>query len=190
LLTVNQKFLVDNAGTMEDFWDEATYLLETLVMKAKGQDKDGMDLSFTVGNKKLDNATRPSKFKEAMEDTKAKPMPGVNTDMRKPLGDIFLEYLSKVWEKRSFVLRQKVRKLTLIVLTDGKWEGMGANRDDVDEMIIKFLKDLEQAMGTLQFRPVSIQFVQFGNDPDAIFRLRRLDDELIHSEVPSVPLLA
>ena len=42
-----KKFLVDNAETMEDYWFEAQYLLETLVMKAKGQDKNGMDLSFT-----------------------------------------------------------------------------------------------------------------------------------------------
>ncbi|OAF54686.1 hypothetical protein VC83_08984 [Pseudogymnoascus destructans] len=41
------KFLVDNAESMSQYWYNAKYLLETLILKAMGQDDNGMDLSFT-----------------------------------------------------------------------------------------------------------------------------------------------
>lgn len=170
LLTLDKKFLVDNAETMEDFWDEATFLLETLAMKLKSLDKNGIDLSFTGGKNTLYNLRKPSALKEAMEDPRIKPVSGVRTDMRKSLGDI-LEDFGRFPEHE-----------TLVVLTDGKWQGMGANKYDVDELIIKFLKDQGKVAEKL-----TIQFIQFGDDVDATFRLRRLDNDLIYSGVPLVP---
>ncbi|KAH0565999.1 hypothetical protein GP486_000610 [Trichoglossum hirsutum] len=174
-----QKFLVDNAETMADFWDEATFVLETLVMKAKGQDKDGMDLCFTGGPVTVYGRDNPSKFGKAMEDPDAQPVPDNKTDMREALGRIFAEYLRKVH------LGHTPKYLTLIVLTDGIWAGL-QNKYLVEKTITTFLNRLRENIGDLEHRPVSIQFIQFGRDPDATDRLWRLDNQLKYDDIPDI----
>jgi len=129
-----------------------------------------LDLAFTLGDIFLDNEKglqAPVNFKSAMN--RARPSSGgpeEMTDMRETLGEIFEEYL----EKRQ---AGKAKKLTLIVLTDGIWKG-SVPPEGVEEKIVEFLGKFE----TLKDRAFSIQFVRFGDDPDAIEKLRRLDDEL------------
>src|SRR5215471_1245497 len=113
---------------MKKHWYEATYLLETLVMKAAGQDEDGMDLTFTNGPEKLENQKSGSAFKRVMK--KAEPKDGVHSDMRKSLGDIFASYLEELQRKRGLV-----KNLTLIVLTDGIWAGM-SEKNEVKQKIV------------------------------------------------------
>jgi hypothetical protein len=178
---------VDNGGTMADYWDEATYLLETLIMKAQGQDKDGMDLSFTAGSAKVESREGPSKFVAAMEGRNARPIDTVQTDMRSALGAIFADYIQNLQHSHSLVGKaaKKSKYLTLIILTDGIWAGLD-NKSDVETVIVKFIKKLNDFSGTLEYRPVSIQFIQFGHDPDATDRLWRLDNELKYKGIPSV----
>lgn len=168
---------------MAAHWYRATHLLKTLVMKAAGQDENGMDLTFTAGPEKLQNQKSASEFKKKME--KAEPRAGVHTDMRKPLGDIFSKYLEEQKGRKKYPSKD-IRNLTLIVLTDGIWEGMVSNKNAVHEMIVKFTKELEATIGNLKHRPVSIEFIQFGNDEDATSRLRRLDNDLKWEGVPLV----
>ena len=52
---------------MRNDWFQATFLLETLVMKAKGQDENGMDLYFTIGKGRVNNSNGKSAFTKAME---------------------------------------------------------------------------------------------------------------------------
>jgi hypothetical protein len=178
-------FLVDNAGTMADFWDEAIYLLETLVMKAKGQDENGMDLSFAQGNVSIRGSNRESKFREKMEDPGARPSVGstAHTDIRKALGDILDDYLGEVRKSRQYSSgkkkdKDKLRDLTIIVFTDGKWEGI-ADKEAVMNTIVRFAKELEKIQGKgFRMRQVSFEFVQFGFDADATYLLQKLDDDL------------
>lgn len=167
---------MDNAETMADYWDEAIYLLETLVMKAKGQDENGMDLAFTNGQVYLKNSSKVAKFREKMEDQGAKPGGnGIHTNLKKSLGDLLNKYIQ---DMRISIRRGDMRKLTILVLTDGIWAGM-TDKHDVDKMIVEFATELKRVQGTsLQDRQVSIEFIQFGFDPEASYRLRRLDDEL------------
>ena len=161
---------------MSPYWYNAKYLLETLVLKATGQDNDGMDLSFTSGNVSVWNGDHVSKFTKAMNDPDAQPRLHMHTDMKKSLGDIFYNYSSEA-KKRD------IKNLTLIVLTDGKWDGMD-DKNGVDTKIIEFAKELQSIVGNLKDRPVSIEFIQFGDDPNATSRLRRLDDDLVFSGIP------
>ena len=178
-------FLVDNAGTMADFWDEAIFLLETLVMKAKGQDENGMDLSFVHGNVRIRGGNREKKFTEKMEDPGARPSLGstARTDIRKPLGDILDDYIKDVRNSRRHSNskkkdKDKLKDLTIIIFTDGKWEGM-ADKDTVMSTIVEFSKELEKIQGKgFRMRQVSFQFVQFGFDADATYLLHKLDDEM------------
>ena len=58
------------------------------------------------------------------------------------------------------------------------------NKEDVNETIVAFARRLEETLGRPpKERPVSIEFVQFGRDPEATFRLKRLDDELKHEGI-------
>ncbi|RDW91279.1 hypothetical protein BP5796_02444 [Coleophoma crateriformis] len=164
-------FLVDNGESMEHYWDEQTFLLETFVMKAAGQDEDGMDLFFTSGTVSVRNEKKFGKFKKAMEHRDAMPKSGVHTDMRRSLGTIFREYLHDLEHKSG------VKDLTIIVLTDGKWAGMieKDQEDSLSNKIANFVRTVGRMTNNLKDRPVSIEFVQFGNDHEASLRLRDLD---------------
>ena len=157
-------------------------LLEVLVMKAKGLDPDGMDLSFTTGPVRVTNKNDEKVFTEAMDKYDARPNGMTHTDMSTPLSDILSTYLADSRNRRSNSTGDNGRKLTIIIFTDGKWEGMNS-KTQVDETIIAFSQALEKEVGTLQKRLVSIEFVQFGNDPDASHRLRHLDNDLKFSGV-------
>lgn len=170
---------------MKDFWYEANYLLETLVMKASGQDENGMDLIFTSGPIKVENRNGKSDFLKAMKNERAQPKPGIRTDMRKPLGNILSKYLEEL-KPHS---KEKFKNLTLIVLTDGVWEGM-RDKDEVNQKIVSFVQGLRDAIGDLKDRPVSIEFIQFGNDADASYRLQRLDNDMKWEGIPLVTALS
>lgn len=179
LANVLQIFLVDNAETMMNNWWEATFLLETLVIKAKGQDENGMDLFFTIGKEAVKSSNQPSAFKSAME--KARPETGMHTDIRKKLDSILDDYLRMA--KRNSRLNQKIRNLTMIILTDGIWAGT-EDKDSVRRIFKKFIGDLTELLGDQENRRVSIQFVQFGKDLDATHRLRSLDVDLEWDGIP------
>ena len=168
---------------MGEYWYEATYLLMTLMMKTEGLDKDGMDLYFTLGPVSVKGKKTTSKFEKAMRD--ARPTQGdttpTSTNMRTSLSKILSEYVNIVEKKRESSTH--IKDLTIIVLTDGIWGGE-TEKDSVNDMIIQFLKRLRNTMDDLRNRPVSIQFVQFGKDEDATFRLRKLDNGLKWQGIP------
>jgi hypothetical protein len=168
---------------MKTHWYEATYLLETLVLKAAGQDENGMDLSFTAGPVKVENKKDRSDFTKAMRDPKAQPALKLHTDMRKSLGDIFAKYLEELKNKSKYAHKKDVKDLTLIILTDGIWAGV-LNKNEVSQKIINFVKGLAGMISDLRDRPVSIEFIQFGNDEDATYMLRHLDNDLKWEGIP------
>lgn len=159
---------------MEPHWAWAKALLKVLVRKIAGQDENGLDLSFTFGKEKLENQKSHSKnWERAME--RAKPWPGTRTNMKTPMGEIFSSFLKQVQQDMRDRPPKPVRKLTLIVLTDGIWAGMGNSQASVDETIVRFVQQVESAIDDLMDLPVSIEFVQFGNNPEATYRLEQLD---------------
>ena len=180
---VSKKFLVDNAETMKDFWYEATYLLETLVMKARGQDENGIDLSFTGGPVQVENKKQESEFKKAMKKPQAMPKDGVRPDIRKQLGNIFAKYLQDLDRRRVNPYMSEPRNLTLIIFTDGIWAGV-PHKGDIDSQIVSFVRDLQNKIGNLKHRPVGLEFVQFGDDARATERLRQLDNNLKSNNIP------
>ena len=189
-----QMFLVDNATSMAPYWDDAIFLLNVIASRISEYDTDGLDLRFTNDTLELANISsqrrlrlkKDSKFKTAMD--KARPNPedklSVGTNMAKGLENIFNVYLRKL-------AQGKAKKFTLIVLTDGLWTDMGNDKDRVRRVIKDVMthcnkewKSKRQASGgntttrASKLRPVSIQFVQFGQDEHAFMTLRNLDNEL------------
>ncbi|KAL9032270.1 MAG: hypothetical protein Q9214_008038, partial [Letrouitia sp. 1 TL-2023] len=165
-----KKFLVDNAESMRSDWFQATYLLETLVLKAFGQDPDGMDLNFTTGTVKVEQNEDASVFADKMKH--GYPKSGVSTNILDSLGKIFNQYLNRVR-----TLRHQTNDVTLIVLTNGLWAGT-TQKEAVKDKVIEFLEELDRLHHNMKHRPFSIEFVQFGNDKDASRRLKDLDNFL------------
>lgn len=181
---ISKKFLVDNAETMRPHWYEATYLLETLLMKAAGQDRNGMDLYFTRGTVSRENERSISSIVTAMRDENAQPMDKIKTDMKEALTKILSKYYQDLDAEKKSHKKKALKNLTIIVLTDGLWEAM-SNKDEVKDKIAAFVKKLEDMGNNLEDRPVSIEFIHFGDDSDATERLRQLDDELTPCVSPS-----
>lgn len=169
---------------MDAFWFQATYLLETLVMFSKGQDPDGMDMRFTNGNSSVKQSDQPSDFVNAMKAEalrkhdmrKHSSSPReTKTNLSKSLGEIFNKHLKnlRLSHGRSY---EKANDLTIIILTDGRWDGM-ADKYEVNDQIISFATDVFRTE-SVKHRPVSIQFIQFGEDQAATLRLQNLDNNL------------
>lgn len=166
---------------MEEHWSEVCFVLDRLVTISRNLDKDGMELRFTACDIKIDNVKgkEPEKFQEVMLSRKARPEPLVDTDMAAVLGRILSDWIAE------FKQSHKTKDLTIIVLTDGKWEGMRLKPLAVDNKIVEFNETYSRIAGSnLRERAVSIQFVSFGQDEDALYRLMRLDDDLKFRGVP------
>ncbi|KAL8658704.1 MAG: hypothetical protein Q9226_000818 [Calogaya cf. arnoldii] len=183
-----EKLLTKHFGNRDLHWAWAKALLITLVEKAAGQDKNGLDLSFTLGKEKLENEkSTSSKWEKRM--TEAEPMNEARTNMRVPLNEIlseYLEYVKHIGHQKRLNPKKSYRKMTLIILTDGIWSGMGKNQNAVIDTIVNFVRDLGSVVGDLVDRPVSIEFVQFGHDPEATYRLRHLDTDLNWKGIPDI----
>lgn len=108
---------------MDKFWDEATFLLEVPFLKLTGQDKDGIDLSFTQSKVAVSSTKRESNLRKAMERARPKYQQSVlETDMHAALKGIFDQYSFDVAEAKK--KGKRIKDLTLIVLTDGIWTAM------------------------------------------------------------------
>ncbi|KAL8855594.1 MAG: hypothetical protein Q9178_007786 [Gyalolechia marmorata] len=184
----SKKFLVDNGESMKRHWAWTKFLLRTLVQKVAGQDENGLDLSFTLGQQKLENEKAMSKLWEKRMN-EAEPMSESRTNMKAPLHEIlsgYLDCVKHVQKQKRYLPTKTYRKLTLIIMTDGIWAGMGNNQHAVNDIIVNFIHDLEAVIGNLVDRPVSIEFIQFGDDPEATYRLRRLDTDMKWKGIPDI----
>ncbi|KAI0888745.1 uncharacterized protein GGS22DRAFT_196622 [Annulohypoxylon maeteangense] len=159
-------FLVDNDMTMLPLWETMTTVLETLVSKVGGLDKNGLDLEFTLGGDRnacnVSDKQLISKFRDAKADALSQQY-NINTDMAKTLTRIFDKYLLDTR-----------RAKTLIILTDGVWGGT-TNSTDVEKAIADFLKKPALAQ-KLEKRWFTIQFIACGNEVPDI--LQHLDDDI------------
>lgn len=171
---------------MLEHWHEATFVLEMLYNKCTKLDEDGIDLHFTGGNEKVLNAKGKEGFNNIhammLESSGSKPTEACDTDMARPLTTLLNVWLDEYKRKRA-----KQKSLTIIILTDGKWIGNRLHPDAVDQAIIRFDGQLREGrVGLTPERSVSIQFVSFGNDPDALHRLSRLDNDLKYKGVADI----
>lgn len=172
---------------MFNFWKHATYLLRILVWRSLGYDKDGMELDFTTGDPSLGLKPTTKKkqtqslgdFIRKMDEAIPKPEAGAKTDMKASLEAILGAHMKQHREGQKMK-----RELTVLVLTDGLWEANDAY--DVDEYLVSFIKTNKASWGwdgdvsdeRNRRRPISVEFIRFGHHPQAIERLRRLDDDL------------
>ncbi|OAL42706.1 hypothetical protein IQ07DRAFT_338740 [Pyrenochaeta sp. DS3sAY3a] len=137
------KYLVDDSESMFDHWDEATFLLETLVMKAHDQDPDGPDLAFMNDSRDLTRQRDAKEFRKLMNKAQPRKDGGVRTNIKKSLERIFHRYLEMVQHTHT---KTRVNSLTIIILTDGLWTGMMNDQDAVIPLIQNFYRQLKDDM--------------------------------------------
>ncbi|KAM7204655.1 hypothetical protein V8F20_003439 [Naviculisporaceae sp. PSN 640] len=182
-------YLVDNASSMANNWGHVTYLLRILVWRSLHYDDDGMELKFTIGsedwNLKPTKKQKVDDFVKRMQMAVPKPEGGKVTDMSASLSLILERHFKN---HRDSGRSQIKRKLTVLVLTDGLWEGN--DEYDVDNYLVNCIQKIpdeewkpepDGGVPTSRkppSRPISIQFIRFGHNDKAIERLDRLDNHL------------
>ena len=159
---------------MSQYWAEATNLIDTLMMKVEGLDDNGVDFYVTDNTVTVSNTKSKREIKNAMVRAEPNELP-LGTDMNAALGGIFQEHFYEQESNKNY--GKTLRKMTLIVLTDGIWSGT-PEEDAVENQIVQFVNSMTEIYGVMEVRPCTIQFIQFGEDAHATERLRRLDDDL------------
>ena len=166
---MSQVFVVDNAASMVQHWADATKVLVTLAMKIGPLDEDGLDLVYTIGQdlglQGVKGWDIVKKFENSMECAGREILPRYTTNMRETLQRLFDKY------------QNMNKKMTLIILTDGLWQGC-VSEGDVEKLIVRFITDLGEKLKKWETRWFSIQFVSFGDDEPALKRLQKLDDNM------------
>jgi hypothetical protein len=163
-------------------------IVGTLAAKLALVDDDGLDLKMaTKTNLNIDGANPKSaqaEFEKAIDDAFASKSK-YRTDMDATLDEIFQNYLlrTKDYLRTQRVAPTKLRSMTLLVITDGIWDGPlpeGRRFDKVGERIATFIRELKLQLGDayLGVRRFTIQFIRVGNDKEAMNRLNILDNEL------------
>ncbi|KAF7512559.1 hypothetical protein GJ744_000820 [Endocarpon pusillum] len=167
-------FLVDDAATMSLYWPELLSVFHVLAYFVKHTDDDGLDLRFTISGDRY-NSTRSSTLLDKLQ---MKTLVGTS-DIESSLGDIVHEYqmyLQQPESNRRFSFTRAKPKgkkaLSVYVLTDAVWQPRSNAAEPVSRLV-STLKDLK-----FPRKQVGIQFVRFGNDPEGVEKLQRLDSGL------------
>lgn len=152
---------------MKQHWQHVKTVLLTLAWKIGPLDKDGLEFSFTIGSSKLAKVTGNDilkKFGKAMDQAKTEIRHVDHTDMATTLDRLFDAYTNAK------------KKQTLIILTDGLWQGGNLERNDVEASVIRFAQGLNDRLKKMEKRWFTIQFISFGRNVEALNRLQDLDD--------------
>ncbi|KAK2044196.1 hypothetical protein LZ31DRAFT_566008 [Colletotrichum somersetense] len=174
----------------------ATHLLKVLVWRSLGYDDNGMELYFTNPDTEPKATIGESLSQNLEHFTRA--MKAADPNMTKSRAEVvdttIIPELTRIINTytRAKASKHPPRKKTIIILTDGIWKGMRIEHtiDVYLRSVFNELKDLhgdlpyiqpekrQEPVDIFKIRPVTIQFVQFGDDPRATARLRRLDDDM------------
>jgi hypothetical protein len=156
---------------MEPHWKRLTKVFEALSYILKDVDPDGLDLSFTIYSETLKKTKKTSKLIDMVK-SRSKRLKGT-TDMNLRLTEILDAYQTELEKPKGFFGKPKsVLPMNLYILTDGIWEPNCDAAGPIKNLVNK-LNKLDK--GRVQ---VGIQFISFGNNPEALDRLDILDSGL------------
>ncbi|KAL8938633.1 MAG: hypothetical protein Q9211_003117 [Gyalolechia sp. 1 TL-2023] len=169
-------FLVDNAASMEPHKDQVRDVLELLSSLTARYDSNGLDLYFTTEPKKKYSPTSNRRVLELFDEHP----PHSLADMRACLASILEPYQARFGQKDrlswirhpNYMPSIGPRKLSLYILTDGVWDP----ECDLIMEITTLAAGLQKE-GTPK-KPVSIQFILFGDNASAVERLEKLNSGL------------
>ncbi|KAK7708019.1 hypothetical protein SLS64_006841 [Diaporthe eres] len=164
-------FVVDNAYSMLSHWNNLKTTLLALAMKIGSLDKDGLDLVYTCGNTHNVKGAKgwdiPKAFGQSIDRARSIMDQQDETNIE--------ETLSKCFDTHSAT--NMSQRQTLIVLTNGLWEG-SKDWDSAEKEIARYVDALRGNLKKREKRWFTIQFISFGQDQKALKRLEELDDNL------------
>ena len=154
---------------MDAHWSQVKRVFGLLSYMVRDCDPNGLDLYFTNTSKTFKSRNMNTLMGELGTRT-PKGLP----DMRSRFASIIENYQSKFGKRRlgSFFRESDPRKLSLYVLTDAVWQP----KIDLTTTIRTLVRSLEDHK--LTNKQIGIQFIRFGNNPDSILRLQKLDSGL------------
>ncbi|KAJ4385511.1 hypothetical protein N0V93_009939 [Gnomoniopsis smithogilvyi] len=173
-------YLVDNGSSMLPHWGEVCFLLHNLIWRSLGYDEDGMEVYYTNPDTKACRIDQDlTDFDKYMDD--AEPLPHGHKK----------EYKTNLCFRLDRLISsdRSSKPKTIIVLTDGLWEG-NPSEDAIQQIIelkIRLLAGVSQAETNTQHdrltalartRPFTIQFISFGHDKQGLERMAALDDDI------------
>ena len=183
-----QVFLLDDASSMQQHWDNVVSLVDILAYIVKRTDEDGVDLHFTICKKLRQNEKKTSGLIDFVENNRPDP-PETGAERLSNidycLGSILHEYQEKLEKDRQRITHgsgrnslfssapKPVRKLNIYVLTDGLWQPE-ANGIAPLRALVSSLDRLKKPADQ-----VGIQFIQFGNEEEGTKSLSYLDSDLV-----------
>jgi hypothetical protein len=161
--------VIDNGATMFEHWPIVVFVAETMVKRAAGLDKSGVDLKFTIDGGEhnkygLKRDAGRKEFRAALD--AAAPDNSGNDEFQT---DMFttLDEIVRSWKNSG------KPATTLLILTDGKWRRTMQNL--VDNTILSLAEEATTSKHVGK-RTFGIQFIRFGED--CAEKLRKLDNEL------------
>jgi len=173
-------FLVDNATSMIPFWSEVEDLLHNLAYAVEKFDHNGLDLCYTHSGEKIRSANLTELVNSVR---KHKPPCAAGNDVRctdieTNLGRYLDEYRERIekYENRKISrhLHHEVKRMKIYVLSDGRWqpESYGAIGETLWQLVSTLRRHGRNP------KQIGVQFIQFGDDPDARRCLQWLDNGL------------
>ena len=156
-------------------WPVTEFVAQTLGMKVAGLDEDGIDVKFTINGKKfnkerLRGLSGLNQLNSVLNEARPEQPPDEDareaTDMNSTLRDIFSNYWKRGFQKAT----------TVVVLTDGVWEGSLSNT--ANEAIVEFTREVQNHKRRFPPRHFTIGFVRFGEGIEEKAKLQDLDDKL------------
>ncbi|KAK1528151.1 hypothetical protein CPAR01_12709 [Colletotrichum paranaense] len=195
-------YLVDNGTSMREHWDQATFILGGLVWRSLGYDENGMELCFTNPDTNPAAHIRESPKQEVETFTDAMKLAKPSSNDKMSVETMIVPELARIINdySRAMISRRRPKKKTIIVLTDGVWNGMHIPNtlDEHLKAVFQLLRDLHKDLPLRnsphnqgqedieKIRPITIQFVRFGTNEIGKERLRHLDDDLTNYGCPDL----
>ncbi|KAK7444685.1 hypothetical protein Landi51_08497 [Colletotrichum acutatum] len=195
-------YLVDNGTSMREHWDQATFILGGLVWRSLGYDENGMELCFTNPDTNPAAHIRESPKQEVETFTEAMKLAKPSSNDKMPVETMIVPELARIINdySRAMISKRRPKKKTIIVLTDGVWNGMHIPNtlDEHLKAVFQLLRDLHKDLPLRnsphnqgqedieKIRPITIQFVRFGTNELGKERLRHLDDDLTNYGCPDL----
>jgi len=142
-------------------WEKAVSAIDGIVKQVVKVDPDGIDIVCFGGNDEADwyrNIKSTKGIEELVNDKRPKGRCYMGAAMEECINDAFDKDMSK-------------RPVAILVLTAGK-------PDDADELDATLMKTVNRLADENETCPLSITFVQIGNDEEATDYLKHLDNNI------------
>jgi hypothetical protein len=168
---------------MEQHWDEVEDAVNLMTYILKRYNKNGIDMRFTISSARYKAKTSREFLHAVKQRRPTKLQGGANnrlssiSNMGAQLQLITDEYRKRLDSQHGYIQAlgplarlHKVKKTIVYILTDGKWQ----KESPVEGPIVSLVRNI-LANGFLE-NQFGIQFIRFGNDPQGIDRLQKLDN--------------